>query len=171
MRSSSSDRRSRHNAPMSEGLISDITITEPGHALHGRSFPLLSLRAERGRDYLVFGLPDGRRRTVRKSSTNLDAVAREDHALKEFGLPQVSVRTLVPLARHLRTKFASATAEVIRDARPSTSCPPACVAFEKSSTSPGEGSAALAQPADPSPDAIGQANRPVAVSHDGGASC
>ena len=71
------------NAPISEGVISEITITDPNHALCGRSFPLVSLRAERGRDYLVFGLPDGRRRTVRKSSTNLGAVVQEDHAQEE----------------------------------------------------------------------------------------
>jgi len=73
----SSLRQAGHDAPISEGLISDVTITDPGHALFGRSFPLVSLRAERGRDYLVFGLPDGRRRTVRKSSTNLGVIAGE----------------------------------------------------------------------------------------------
>jgi hypothetical protein len=127
----------------------------------------VSLRAERGRDYLVFGLPDGRQRTVRKSSTNLGAVVQEDHAREEFGLPRVSVRTLVPLARHLKTKFTSTTtAEVIRNARSSTSDPTACVAFKRSSSGIDEGSAALAEPAGSGPEPVGQANSSTAVAHE-----
>ena len=118
--SSSWDRQVGHDAPVPEGLIAEITITDPGHALFGRSFPLVSLRAERGGDYLVFRLPDGRRRSVRKSSTNLGAPAGEDIAGVDFRPPGVSVRTLVPLVRYLRLRFATATtAEVIRDARSS----------------------------------------------------
>lgn len=158
------DRQAGHDAPISEGLISDVTITDPGHALFGRSFPLVSLRAERGRDYLVFGLPDGRRRTVRKSSTNLGVIAGEALTGEGVRLPRVSVRTLVPLARHLRIRFATATtAEVIRDARSSTSDPTACVAFSRSSHDLDDGPKALVEPADLDPDPGRQANGPVAV--------
>src|ERR1019366_1986109 len=159
-----SARRTCQNAPISEGIISEITITDPSHALCGRSFPLVSLRAERGRDYLVFGLPDGRQRTVRKSSTNLDAVEQEDHAREEFGLPRVSMRTLVPLARHLKTKFTSTTtAEVKRNARSPPADPTACVVFQRSVPGIDEGSAALAEPAGSGPEPVGHANSSTAV--------
>ena len=161
------DRQAGHDAPISEGLVSEITITDPGHALFGRSFPLVSLRAERGRDYLVFGLSDGRRCTVRKSSTNLGTRAMEDVAEADFRTPRVSVRTLVPWARHLRLRFATATtADVIRDARSSTSNPTACVALSRSSPDLDGGPAALAGPADLGPDPGGEAIGRDAVPND-----
>ena len=161
-----SARQVGHDAPISEGLISKITITDPGHALFGRSFPLVSSRAERGRDYLVYGLPDGRRRTVHKSSTNFGHPAGEDAPGADFRTPWVSVRTLVPLARHLRLRFATAaTAEVIRDARSSKSDPTACVALPRSSLNLDGygGSSALAGLADPGPDPGGPAMGPDAA--------
>ena len=155
------DRRVEHDAPISERPLSQITITDPSHALFGRSFPLVSVRAERGQGYLVFGLPDGRRRTVRKSSTNFDVPAGDDGPAADFCLPRVSVRTLVPLARHLRLRFATAAmAEVIRDARSSTSDPTACVASSRKALDLDGGPSSLASSADFDPDPSGQAMGP-----------
>ena len=80
--------------------------------------------------------------------------AGEDAPGADFRTPWVSVRTLVPLARHLELRFATAaTAEVIRDARSSKSDPTACVALPRSSLNLDGygGSSALAGLRDPGP--------------------
>jgi DNA-binding transcriptional regulator LsrR (DeoR family) len=112
------DRRTRQGTPVLERVISEVTVIDPHHALFGRPLQLISLSAARGRDLLTVALPDGRQRTLRRSITDLDEQYQAGGSLVE--LPWVSVRTLIPLARHLKTRFTLANAEVIRDA-PSSS--------------------------------------------------
>jgi hypothetical protein len=78
----------------------------------------MSLSAEKGRRYLTVALPDGRRRTLRRSITDLGEQQHVQSSLAE--LPWVSVRTLIPLAHHLKTRFTLPNAEMIRNA-PSSS--------------------------------------------------
>ena len=99
-------------------MISEVTIVDPHHALFGRSLQLISLSAARGRGYLTVALPDGRHRTLQRSLTDLDEQIQIGSPMDEF--PWVSIRTLIPLARHLKTRFTLPNAEVIRNAPSST---------------------------------------------------
>ncbi len=77
-----------------------MTIIDPHHALIGQQFELVSVHSARGPAFVVIALPDGRRRSVRRSITDLagaPSTNRSDEALR------VSVRTLLPLAQHLAT--------------------------------------------------------------------
>ena len=163
MRASWLDHRAGQDTPVIERLISEITITDPAHAFYGRRFPLVSLQAMRGQGYLVFELPDGRHRTIRKASTDIGASAAQCHCLEDADLPRVSVRTLVPLAHHLRAKLITATMEVIRHASQPTFYPPACVALQSVGINNDECPPALAEPAASGPEPTGQPNGAIAV--------
>ncbi len=79
-----------------------MAIIDPHHALSGQQFELVSVHSARGPAFVVIALPDGRRRSVRRSITDLAGATstnRSDEALR------VSVRTLLPLAQHLAAKI------------------------------------------------------------------
>lgn len=120
----------------------------------------------RGQGYLVFELPDGRHRTIRKASTDIGAMAAQWHCLEDADLPRISVRTLVPLAHHLRAKLITATMEVIRNASQPTSHSPACVALQSVASHNDECPPALAEPAASGPEPTGQPNGSIAVPHE-----
>lgn len=77
------------------------------HALFGRTFPVLACRSGRGPRFIVLQLPDGRRRSVLRSITDLEM----EHSQAGGGSPEqslrVSVRTLLPLARLLAARSPS----------------------------------------------------------------
>ncbi|MGA0565689.1 hypothetical protein ACO2RV_25065, partial [Ancylobacter sp. VNQ12] len=97
-------------------LVSEVTITDPHHALCGQRLTLVPMRSARGPAFVVVELPDGRRRSIRRSVTDLGS-AKSCIPAPAPELLRVSVRTLVPLARHLTATLASSTEEVIRDGR------------------------------------------------------
>jgi hypothetical protein len=73
--------------------------------------PLVPVRSARGPAYIVVELPDGRRRSLRRSVTDLAGVAATTpSAARE--VPRISARTLLPLARHLATSLAASAVEV-----------------------------------------------------------
>jgi hypothetical protein len=87
-----------------------VTIADPHHALSGQQFELVSVHSARGPSFVVIALPDGRRRSVRRSITDLvgaDSTNRLGEALR------VSVRTLLPLAQHLATMITASAQKVI----------------------------------------------------------
>jgi Family of unknown function (DUF5372) len=100
-------------------VISAVTITDPRHPLSGQRLTLLSQVCARGPGFIAVALADGRRRLVARSATDLDRLP----PAAEPAMPRVSVRTLLPLARHVRRMLAPSTEEVLH-ADPSPSDPP-----------------------------------------------
>jgi hypothetical protein len=69
--------------------------------LFGQTLPVLSLKPARGARFVTVQLPDGRRRSILRSVTDLATEpSPQDLDSTEEGL-RVSVRTLLPLARLL----------------------------------------------------------------------
>ena len=97
-----------------------VTVTDSRHSLFGQQFTVLSERSGRGPAFVVVELPDGRRRSIRIAFTDLGRAppAADQNAAD---LPRVSVRTLIPLTRHLNAKLSLFAEEVIRDDHPSPS--------------------------------------------------
>src|SRR3954471_17651814 len=92
-----SDPRDLQAAPIRDGLVSHVTVTDRHHALGGQLLPLVSLHSARGPAYIVVALPDGRRRSLRRASTDLAGTAEAPL----YDGPRISVGTLLPLARHI----------------------------------------------------------------------
>ena len=112
--------------------MSEVTITDPQHSLFGQRLALTNERSGRGPAYVVVRLPDGRRRSIRISATDLnasDCLGRTPAA----SLPRISVRILIPLAQHLDRILNLLTEEVICDEPTSPSASSRCV----STTDPG----------------------------------
>jgi hypothetical protein len=92
-------------------LVSHVTVTDRHHALGGQLLPLVSLHSARGPAYIVVALPDGRRRSLRRASTDLARTAE----VPLYDGPRISTGTLLPLARHIVARLAIAVEEVTRD--------------------------------------------------------
>ena len=59
---------------------------------------MLSLTCSRGPAFIAVALPDGRRRLLRRSATDLERPL----ATQSTPLPRILARALLPLARHIR---------------------------------------------------------------------
>ncbi|WP_353642818.1 hypothetical protein [Mesorhizobium sp. WSM2239] len=83
----------------------------------------MSSRSARGPAFVVVRLSDGRRRSIRRSVTDLAAASPEEQGASK-ALARINVRTLLTLLHHLNSTFASPIKEVIRDEHPveSLSC-------------------------------------------------
>jgi hypothetical protein len=127
-------------APIRDGLVSHVTVTDRHHALCGQLLPLVSLHSARGPAYIVVALPDGRRRSLRRASTDLAGTAEAPL----YDGPRISAGTLLPLARHIVACLAIAVEEVIHDdyAPPVALSAPGCAVRIAAA-------AALAEPAEP----------------------
>jgi hypothetical protein len=88
-------------ATVIERVITQVTITSPQHPLFGHTFPIVSLQSPRHREHIIVELADGRRRSIPRAATDLQA-SSSTGPQPEKPLPKVSVRTLLPLARYLR---------------------------------------------------------------------
>src|SRR4051812_34932617 len=97
-----------------DGLVSHVTVIDPHYALCGQLLPLVSLHSARGPAYIVVALPDGRRRSLRRGSTDLAGAAATSPVASLCDGPRVSVGTLLPLARHIVARLAIAIEEVTR---------------------------------------------------------
>ena len=82
--------------------------------MFGSKLAVLPERSARGPAYIVVQLSDGRRRSIRVSSTDLGGPPIASDS-KESAVPRISVRTLIPLTRHLNASLALLAEEVIRD--------------------------------------------------------
>ena len=118
-------------------LISAVTVTDPQHPLVGQRLTVLSLLCARGPRFIAVALPDGRRRLIRRAATDLERPA----GATELPVPRVSIRTLLPLARLVRSVLAASSAEPA-DAVPS---PPNPASTPAPSTAPKAMADALAQ--------------------------
>lgn len=97
-------------------MVHHVTVVDPRHGLAGQRLELVSLQSGRGLAYVVVRLPDGRRRSIRRSATDLVVASPEEKAASKSA-PRISVRTLLTLMRHLNGMVASRSKEVIRDER------------------------------------------------------
>ena len=105
------DSRAPQAAPIVDGLVSHVTVMDRRHPLCGQRLQLVPLRSGRGPAYIVVELPDGRRRSLRRSVTDLAGVVEAtSNAVREA--PRISARTLLPLARHVAASLAASAAEV-----------------------------------------------------------
>jgi len=92
-------------------------VTDPRHALFGNRFAVLSERSGRGPAYLVVELPDGRRRSIRITSTD-PAQAAITSGPKAAGLPPISARVRksysAPTTPHQRLAADPHTSDAVR---------------------------------------------------------
>src|SRR4051794_32178564 len=102
----SSGRRTLPTATIVDRQISAITVTDPRHPLCGQRLQVLSLTCARGPRFIAIALPDGRRRVIRREATELEHPLQPDPAVA-----RISVRTLLPLARHIRRVVAASPEE------------------------------------------------------------
>jgi hypothetical protein len=101
--------------------------------LSGQQLRLVSLRSARGPAYVVVALSDGRRRSLRRSLTDLAGAAGAAPLAPAISLRndlRISARTLLPLARHIVAGLATPIEEVTRDDR----SPPAAASAPRGPT-------------------------------------
>jgi hypothetical protein len=120
------DRRRSQGATIFDRVVSRVTITDPRHFLFGHRLAVLDERSGRGPSYVVVELGDGRKRSVRIAATDLVPPGNSSSAAGPI-LPRISVRTLIPLARHLNRILTLLTEEVIRDEPAGPSASSRCV--------------------------------------------
>ena len=106
--------RTSQNAIILDRLVSEVAITDPQHPLFGRRLALTNERSGRGPAYVAVRLPDGHRRSIRISATDLNASDCSGRT-PAASLPRINVRILIPLAQHLDRILDLLTEEVIRD--------------------------------------------------------
>ncbi|WP_284314547.1 DUF5372 family protein [Labrys miyagiensis] len=99
-----------------------MTVIDPRHGLAGQRLELVSSGSARGPAFVVVRLSDGRRRSIRRSVTDLAAASPEEQGASK-ALARINVRTLLTLMHHLNRTLASRIEEVIRDEHPVESAP------------------------------------------------
>ncbi len=104
-------------ATIVDGVVSYLTVVDPRHGLAGQRLELLSRYSARGPAFVVVRLPNGRRRSIRRSVTDLTAPSPEEQGASK-SLARINVRTLLTLMHHLNSTFTSRIEEVIRDEHP-----------------------------------------------------
>ncbi|MDF1513771.1 MAG: hypothetical protein P1S60_08180, partial [Anaerolineae bacterium] len=87
-----------------KGRVTQVTITDPQHPLFGRSFELLRDSSSRGHTFITIQLPNGQRRIVPRSATDLSEMSANAPTIT---LRPVSVRTLLPVVRFVKAKVAT----------------------------------------------------------------
>ena len=100
-----------------------VTILDPAHPFCGRTLPVERVLAVHGEQRLVVRLPRGGRRSVRRGATDADGPGAPASAA---GLPRVSARTLLLLARLVAAMLrAEEEAPHAHPARSAADAPPA----------------------------------------------
>jgi hypothetical protein len=115
--------RTWQNAPVVDRVVSHVTITDPRHSLFGQRLVVIGERSGRGPGYVAVELPGGRRRSVLKTATDLVVPSQPVGS----NLPRISLRTLIPLARHVNRILNLLIEEVIRDGLAPPSASSRCV--------------------------------------------
>src|SRR5271154_6869259 len=98
-----SAHRTRHQTTISEQLIRIIDVEHP---LFGQRLEVSARGASRHNGWIGVVLPDGRHRWIPQEATDLNDPACDARA--NCDLPQVSVRTLRPLAEYARARLSAA---------------------------------------------------------------
>jgi hypothetical protein len=105
------DRRTFGNATTLDRRVAQVWVTDPHHPLYGKCFPVSHRRSGRGSRVVVIQLPDGRERGISRSAT-ATTTTPDDLAAPASRQPHISVRTLLPLANHVRAVLASRNADL-----------------------------------------------------------
>ena len=98
-------RRFRNAALFDRG-VAQVRVVDPHHALHGGCFPIVDRPSSRGPGLIIVRLPDGRERAIPRAATDLGSSTEASPAPASAQM-HVSVRTLLPLANHVRAVLAS----------------------------------------------------------------
>jgi hypothetical protein len=86
-------------------------VVDAHHPLYGACYPVSERPSGRGPALIVIRLPDGRERSIARSAT-APISAPDNSAATSSRQMHISVRTLLPLANHVRTMLASRDAEL-----------------------------------------------------------
>jgi hypothetical protein len=87
-------------------------VVDPHHPLYGKCFPVSDRRSGRGPRLIVIRLPDGRERGISRSATAPTSASDDVAAAVPSRGLHISVRTLLPLANHVRAVLASRNADL-----------------------------------------------------------
>jgi hypothetical protein len=173
---SSWHHRVSHSAADVDRRVAQVRVVDPHHPLYGSCFPVVDRRSGLGPGLVVVRLADGRERSIQRSSTDL-TVDFEGSAPTADRCMHISVRTLLPLANHVRAVLGSRHEDFAGGSQPDRTPGP-----EQIGGDPNGHSAAAPVAATPGADAAatGAANRPasstpaavvVRAPGDGGRSC
>ena len=91
--------------------VAEVRVVDPHHPLYGGCFPVSERRSGRGPALIVIRLPDGRERAISRAATTFSP-ASENLMAAASRLARISVRTLLPLANHVRAVLASRNADL-----------------------------------------------------------
>ena len=105
-----SGRRTRGDATTLDGRVAQVRVVDPHHPLYGGCYLVSERHSGRGPALIVIRLPDGRERSLPRSATARILEADDSTAASSRQM-HISVRTLLPLANHVRTVLASRDAE------------------------------------------------------------
>jgi hypothetical protein len=81
-------------------------VIDPRHPLYGECYPVSERRSGRGPGLIVVLLPDGRERSIPRAATAPASLPNGELATASHHA-HISVRTLLPLANHVRAVLAS----------------------------------------------------------------
>jgi len=90
-----------HNATMVDRVICHVTIIDPNHPLFDHTLPVVNTRGSHANAKLIVRLPTGEQRTLDRNATDLGSDHSATNEAPTSPLP-ISVRTLLPLAQHVR---------------------------------------------------------------------
>src|SRR5215831_58247 len=91
--------QTHHTTPVTDEILSHVTITDPVHPLFQCTLPVIRRTLWRGKPYLVVRLATGRTRSVPLAATNEELMPQPPGI---SGLLFISARTLLFVARHLQ---------------------------------------------------------------------
>lgn len=114
-------RRTSCDAAELDRRVARVTVVDPHHPLYGGSFLVSNRHSGRGPELIVIRLPDGRERSISRLVTDLGGGSGEWPASRGA---LISVRTLLPLANHVRAVLASRNAGLEEGGQHSGQTPP-----------------------------------------------
>jgi len=106
------DRRTFGDAPTVDRRVAQVRVVDPHHPLFGMCFPVSDRRSGRGPRLIVIRLPDGRERAIPRLATAPTSASDDRAARDPSRRVHISVRTLLPLANHVRAVLASRYADL-----------------------------------------------------------
>ena len=110
-RASWPDHRTFVDATTLDRQVAEVRVVDPHHPLYGGCFPVSERRSGRGPALIVIRLPDGRERAISRAAITVSP-ASENLTAAASRLGRISVRTLLPLANHVRAVLASRNADL-----------------------------------------------------------
>ena len=112
LRSPPRGRRTFKDTTTLDRRVAQVRVVDPHHPLYGKCFPVSDRRSGRGPRLIVIRLPDGRERGISRSATAPTSASDDLAAAAPSRQVHISVRTLLPLANHVRAVLASRHADL-----------------------------------------------------------